>query len=434
MLIEEKTLLNQGQQAAADGFFQFLFSADKEMILSGPGGVGKTYLMGYLIDKVMPRYFQTCRMMGIEPEYDNVEMCATTNKAAEVLALATGRPTKTIHSFLNLKVANDYDTGRSKLTRTGAWVVHTRKIIFVDECSTEDPALILLLSEGTHKCKIIHVGDHCQLGPVGYVSSPLYSMNLPFFELTEPMRNADQPALMAICQQLRDTVETGIFKPIQVVPGVIDWADDEEMQQAVDQTFQQQTRTNRILAYTNHRVNEYNEHIRGLRNLPAEFQVGELLVNSQAIKIGKSMLSVEAEVEILSQHSATEKINIAPNVELEIRRMTFQSRLGIPFHDVPVPVDRAHYASLVRYYGQKKNWGRLYHLKDTYPDLRPLDAATVHKAQGSTYNTVFVDLGNISTCHQQHMVARMLYVAFSRARNRVIMYGDLAQKYGGLIQ
>jgi hypothetical protein len=31
--------LNAGQQAAADGFFQFLFSEQKELILSGAGGV-----------------------------------------------------------------------------------------------------------------------------------------------------------------------------------------------------------------------------------------------------------------------------------------------------------------------------------------------------------------------------------------------------------
>ena len=46
--------LNKGQQAAADGFFDFLFSGDKEMIISGPGGTGKSYLLGYLIDEIMP--------------------------------------------------------------------------------------------------------------------------------------------------------------------------------------------------------------------------------------------------------------------------------------------------------------------------------------------------------------------------------------------
>ena len=38
--------LNAEQQAAADGFFAFLFNDEKEINLRGPGGVGKTYLMG----------------------------------------------------------------------------------------------------------------------------------------------------------------------------------------------------------------------------------------------------------------------------------------------------------------------------------------------------------------------------------------------------
>ena len=82
MKLSNPTTLNQGQQAAADGFFSFLFSTNSQMIISGPGGVGKTYLMGHMIDRVMPEYFNTCTLMGIKPEYDGVVMTATTNKAA----------------------------------------------------------------------------------------------------------------------------------------------------------------------------------------------------------------------------------------------------------------------------------------------------------------------------------------------------------------
>ena len=83
--------LNQGQQAAADGFFDFLFSADKELIISGPGGVGKSFLMGYLIDEIMPRYEKMCSLLNQPAKYLDVHMTATTNKAAEVLAQADKR-------------------------------------------------------------------------------------------------------------------------------------------------------------------------------------------------------------------------------------------------------------------------------------------------------------------------------------------------------
>ncbi len=425
--------LNQGQQAAADGFFKFLFTPEKELILSGPGGVGKTFLMGYLIDRIMPRYFETCQLMGQKPAFDEVVMTATTNKAAEVLALATNRPTSTIHSFLNLRVKDNYTTGKSELTKTGAWEVHERKIIFVDESSMIDTPLRRALLEGTHDCKIVYVGDHCQLAPVMETISPIYNTNLPFFELTEPMRNSGQPALINLCKQLRHTVETGEFLPIQIVPGVIDHLNDAEMQQAIDTTFLHQTRDSRILAYTNKRVVQYNDHIRLLRQLPDQACKGELLVNTSAIQLRNGMLTVEDEVEILSA-DRTELVEIVPDLDpLEVQMVTLRTSLNVIHTRVPLPANKPYFDQLLAYFKKHKRWERYFYLKNTFPDLRQRDAATIHKAQGSTYQSVFVDVGNISTCHQPDVVARMLYVAFTRPQQRIFLYGNLAKKYGGLI-
>lgn len=414
----------------------FLFSDEREFVISGPGGTGKTHLMSHLIDTIMPQYHETCKMMNIDPAYDGVVMTATTNKAAEVLAQATQRPTETIHSFLNLKVQDDYETGQSKLTKTQNWVVHENKIVFVDECSMEDTPLYRMLHEGTHKCKIIHVGDHCQLAPVMEPISPIYKIpTMPFYALSEQMRNAGQPALMNICNQLRHTVETGQFLPIQIVPGVIDHLNDEQMQLEIANTFTQQTKASRILAYSNRRVMAYNDHIRALRQLPDEYQIGENLINNNSIQLKGGRLSVEEEVTIVTRAPDTELVVIEPddpNAILEVRRCTLRTSIGEEFYNIPIPVNKAHHQAMTKYYGRIKDFSRYFHLKNTYPDLRQRDAATIHKSQGSTYDTVFIDLSNVSECHQPHVVARMLYVAFSRARTRVFLYGTLASKYGGL--
>ena len=416
----------------------FLFSPEKEFVISGPGGTGKTHLMSHLIDETMPRYHDTCKMMGIEPQFSDVQMTATTNKAAEVLAQATNRPTSTIHSFLNLKVADDFETGQSRLTKTINWMVHENKILFIDECSMIDSPLYRMIHEGTHESKIVYVGDHCQLAPVMEPIAPIYKVpTMPFYGLTEQMRNAGQPALMALCNQLRDTVETGIFKPIQIVPGVIDLLDDQQMQEALAQTFTQQTKDHRILAYSNNRVMQYNDHIRALRQLPAEYQTGEFLVNNSSMQLKGGMLSVEEDIEIVRRSSDIEQVIIdpyEPNAVLEVRRCDIRTSIGEQFHNLPVPVNKAHHRNLTKYYGRIKDWPKYFQLKNQYPDFRQRDAATVHKSQGSTYDSVFIDLANISSCHQPQVVARMLYVAFSRARHRVFLYGQLAPKYGGLLQ
>lgn len=425
--------LNEGQQAAADGFFQFLFDEGKELIISGPGGVGKTFLMGHLIDQIMPRYQQTCQLMGIKSEFDEVVMTAMTNKAAEVLAMATGRPTQTIHSFMNLKVMDDYETGRSLLTKTKNWRVHCNTIIFIDECSMVDRGLLEMLREGTHKCKIIYVGDHCQLAPIMEPISPIYRLGLPFYNLSEPMRNSGQPALMNLCNQLRHTVETGEFKPIQVVPGVIDHLDGPQMEQEVISSFSNDGAPARILAYTNKQVVAYNDYIREMRQLTEPYHVGEKLINNAAIQTPIGMMSVEEEIEIVRLDEIISSVEISTGVMLDVVRADLRNKFGEIYSNIPLPVDKKHFSDLVKYYQKQKNWNRYFHLKNQYPDLRPRDAATVHKAQGSTYDTAYVDLNNLSTCHNPNQAARLLYVAFTRARNRVVLYGDLADKYGGLV-
>lgn len=428
----EETPLNQGQQAAADGFFEALMGGVKELSISGPGGVGKTFLMGYLIDKIMPRYFEACSLLNIKPEFTSVAMTATTNKAAEELALSTGRETFTTHSFFNLKVVDDYATGKSRITKSGSWKVHQNMIIFIDEASMVDRQLLGMIREGTCNCMVVWVGDHCQMAPVMESISPIYEGSLPFYELTEPMRT-NNPHLQALNLQLRQTVETGVFNPIKLVPGIIDWLDDQAMEAELCNTFAQGAGDNRVLAYTNQRVMQYNDYIRDYRRLPSTYQVGERLINNSAVQLSNSMISVEAEVEIVRLDSQTTMVPIDNNVELEIRYADLSTRYGSMFTGVMLPEDRAHYEQLVKYYKTQKNWNRYYHLKNKYPDLRPRDASTVYKAQGSSYGTVFVDVGNLSTCHNPNQAARMLYVACSRARHRVVFYGTLAEKYGGLV-
>lgn len=424
--------LNQDQQAAAEGFFQFLLSKDKEFIISGPGGVGKTFLLSHLIDVVIPRYREACRLLGINPIYDEVCMTALTNKAVEVLYTATKEPSQTIHSLLNLRVKDDYKTGRSELIPTNNYKILYTKIIFIDEASMIDYPLLKMIRDTTQDCKIIYVGDHCQLPPIKEPVSPVYSRDLPLFELKQQMRNSGQPALMNVCQQLRDTVETGVFNPIQLVPGVIDHLDDAQMEQEIEHYFKVPS-NNRILAYTNQRVVEYNNYIRELRQLKGTYVVGERLINNSAIQLHDRMIPIEKELQISWLSKNVKPIEIEDGVHLEVRYADLRAKY-VTYLNIPLPEDREHFSALLKHYAKTKNWKKYFHLKNTYPDLRPKDAITIHKSQGSTYDNVFIDLSNLSTCHNKNLAARLLYVAFSRASKRVFLYGDLAPKYGGLIE
>lgn len=430
-----KLPLNAGQTEAAEGFFEFLFDKnEKELNISGAGGVGKTFTMAHMIDEIMPRYHKTCQTLGIKSEYDEVVMTATTNKAAEVLAQATGRPASTYHAFQGLTVKNNFSTGEADLIPARNYSIKHNKVIFIDEASMIDRKLRKFILEGTHNSKIVYVGDHAQLLPVKEVSSPVYDSGIKTFYLTEQMRTTI-PELQALHKQLRDTVEGKTsFLPIKCVPGVIDWVDSDDMQLLLEQHFTNKTNS-RIVAYTNGQVVNYNTYVRDLNGLSGEFVVGEELVSNSAVTIGKSdRLSIEQEVRITDREPRTRMVRITDDIELEVRDCTLDSGYGGYIEEVPIPVDYEYFNNLVKFFGKQKRWDLYFKLKETYPELRATHACTVHKSQGSTYDTVFIDAGDLSTCRQPDVVARLLYVAVSRARKRVVFYGDLAKKYGGLIK
>ena len=426
--------LNADQLAAAEGFFESLFDPNvKEMNISGPGGVGKTFTMAYMIDEIMPQYYKACEMMNIKPEYNEVVMTATTNKAAEVLAQATGRSTSTIHSHLGLTVKNNYSTGEADLIKSKQWNVKERQIIFVDEASMIDHKLRGFINEGQHKSKIVYVGDHCQLAPIKEPISTVYSSGLPMHQLLIPMRT-NKPELLALNQMFRDIVEgKRDFGDIHLSPGVIDHVDGDEMEKLLKEHFIDHTNS-RVLAYTNNQVLQYTDYIRGMRGVSGEFVEGEELVSNSAIRIGQERISIEQEMTLVERATITEMVRIDADVELEVRRCTMDTGYGGMIYDLKVPVDMGHFNALVKHYGKVKNWERYFYLKETFPDLRAKDSCTVHKSQGSTYDTVFVDLGDLSVCRNPADAARLFYVAFSRARNRVVMYGNLAERFGRIVR
>ena len=64
-------------------------------------------------------------------------------------------------------------------------------------------------------------------------------------------------------------------------------------------------------------------------------------------------------------------------------------------------------------------------INPTHKEYEIALTATTNKAQGSTFDRVFVDLDDIRRCNSGDQIARMLYVGVSRARTQVFLTGDL---------
>lgn len=426
-----ETKLNDGQKKAVEELLDFLLSDQKEFNLSGAAGTGKTFMMRYIESHILDEYKTLCTVMGFgTPKNYQCQYVATTNKAAEVLSKSILKPTSTVHSFLGLRVKDNYSTGKQDIIRTNKFRVYSNILLFIDEASMIDENLYSHLMDAMDDtCKIIYVGDHFQLAPVSETISQIYNQNNPLTVLTEPMRNNTQPALMALCDQFRRTVDTGKFFPIKLVKGVIDWIDGTETKALIDSLFKEENSDARILCYTNDRVSEYNQYIRNIRNYGSFYAVGENLILNTPFEIGSSIASAETEI-LVTHVDHNISSYVTPEGKLDTYKITVAG-MPVPNATINVPLDTVEAKKLLKRLAKKKLWTEYFGFQKQFPDLRPRDASTVHKAQGSTYETVIIDLDNIGRCFDRDQTARMLYVAISRARSRIYLRGILPDWYGG---
>lgn len=424
--------LTPDQLSAADGFGMFLLDPTaKEFVISGAAGVGKTTLLKYLTESAFLDNISTLAGRPL-PDLD-WHFTATTNKAADVLNSVGFKDSRTIHSLLGLKVTNDFNSGVTRIERTAKSPIISNALIVIDECSMVDTILRRLINEGTYNCKLLYVGDHCQMAPITETISPVFEFNTTAV-INEIVRSKNSPTITALCKALRNTVETGEFFTIPESPGSIDYLDPAQAETAIQDAFVLNTGTHdRILHYRNEQVLAMNHWIRDKRGLPPEFMKGEFLVSNSATHAqttvdGKRyMLSIEQEIEVLDV-SAVEMMDMkAFNVDTHIATYVIETQFGgfrVAKHPHELKACLAHLS-------KQKAWYQFFQLKEAFADLRMREACTVYKAQGSTYHTTFIDLTDIGRCNNPAQVARMLYVACSRATDRICFIGRLPLKYGG---
>lgn len=437
-------MLNAGQQLAYNGLLDFMVGNNPYICLTGPGGVGKTFLLANFVTNALDEYEKLCALMSIPCTLQSIYFTATTNKATEILGESLNNSgltlsidsISTIHSLLSLKVTNNYSTGKSKLHTTAGTKKIFNALVVIDESSLVDQMLMKVFDTFFDRdtCRIIYVGDHAQLPPINEKLSPIFSdPNIKKIHLTEPVRQNANSHLYHECTRLREAVtnNTPITEIIADNKSIIQ-VGKEVAFDTLHQVFGSPSLNNRILAYTNNRVKQYNSYLRSYRKLPDIFTAGEIVVNNSAISSQRLVykMPVEGVYEIeedlgLSSYSHTSNLT-SEEYELSVREYRIR-RLnnGEPSIVVKIPQNQTKYNNGLSALKNMQDWGAYYHFKESLPDLRPTDACTIHKSQGSTYDNVFIDLQDISKCREASLLKRLLYVALSRAKNKVYLYGSL---------
>lgn len=408
------TLLTQDQEQAKLAIFNFL-NNDSEtcFVLEGAAGTGKTWLIRH-VEEQYTKIGKVLTMTGTYTQRTWI-YTATTHKASHALAHATQATTQTIHSLLKLCLRPDYSTGTYSLTRSYKEPLVEKQIIVIDEASYIDYQLLEAILEFTKNCKIIFMGDPNQLTPIGLNHSPVFKQGFPTVHLNQIVRQQDSHPLTPILKDFRNFIsgKTSKFPVINTVPEVVH-LDTDDFNKCIENEFDADwdKAKCRLLAWRNKTVNKYNKFLFEKNTNRKVFAKGDIVISNHSVE----GIKTDEELEIKSVRAATELDCKGHWCDVE------NDRTGAT---VFVPAKSSDYKKYKTKYLRENNTQAVQTIMDDWADLRPAYACTINKAQGSTYNKVFIDLSDFKSLKDHNHLARLLYVAMSRAKYQVIFTGDL---------
>lgn len=409
--------LTTDQQSALDSFTKFLTDPTETVfVLSGYSGTGKSTLIKIILqqyDKIM----RTAKLINPSVRSLSVALTATTNKAAESLSFVTSEPVSTIHSFLGLRVHTDYETNVTRLVPKRNEIQH-EMLIFIDEASYVDRQLLELIFKLTKNCKIVFMGDPAQLTPVKSTHTPVFSANFPGAHLSQVVRQAEGNPIIDLSTKFRETVNTGEFFSFTPDGVAIQHVQRDAFNQAIVDEFNKPDwhyQDSKVLGWTNKCVIGFNHAIRDSVKGDPDFQVGDYAICNKFITAGGVSFKTDQMVCITSISE--------PRVELGVEGRFY----GIDGKaSVFGPKSLAEKNARIKAARAQEDFDIVEQIENKWVDLRAAYACTINKAQGSTFDRVFIDLDDVGRCNSGDQIARMLYVGVSRARHQVILTGDLA--------
>ncbi|SMF93954.1 UvrD-like helicase C-terminal domain-containing protein [Methylomagnum ishizawai] len=384
----------------------------------------------------------------------------------------------TLHSFLGLQM-QERDDGTQQITQKRDSTIHDLDVLVVDEASMVGTDMFKLLLRVRRDCLILFVGDPAQLPPVekaGVGMSPVFSHVERQARLTEVVRQAQGNPMIALSMVIRRFIEAEqrmtMADIMAAIPrdataiGAFSMRPEEIAGWAVSEI--REGRDCRVLAFRNATVEFFNRAVHEALYGPVPdgrtpFDVGEpVIVHSacDADKVAENMVRLIDGVEVSTP--VTDPTQLHTSQELTIKRIERDVRHRY-YPDVPerpslradllylddgddneIMVHVAHDPDLVarlvselftqandlkRRANDEMNpklkeglltdskgaSGRAWAMKNAFAPIRHAYAITVHKSQGSTFDTALVDYRDLNRMVEAYQFNRALYVACTRA-------------------
>ena len=426
------------QRNALDALRTFLSGDEPMFSLKGYAGTGKSTIAFAIAQEYMARGKQ-------------VAFTAPTNKAVRVgskIAASrhlTGMQFATIHSFLGLALVKK--NGEKVLTQKGTSSAAFTPLTYLDECSMVSEELWDWTTRSFNRhSKLILMGDPAQLYPVGEGRSPTFSKDIPGVTLKQVVRQAEGSPLMDYITSIRRSVTQRTegykgYKPTNIPKG-------QDQVQASSRTealkyattmldaFEFEPDSFRIVAWRNEMVDNYNHHLRRKRhgaNAPT-FVPGERLIAREPI--------LAPDKKTVLVQTSTEFVVLGVRTGEYGHYKAWALTVQVEGSDTPITIYTVHDDDKHRFDNETKRlkaaairqpflWRTYYDHLETFAQVRPCYALTVHNSQGSTFEKVIidgVDLAGRLYCQNGETKTkafkehnRLWYVGASRASTKLVV-------------
>lgn len=404
--------------------------------LVGSAGTGKTYLTVQIVRKLLDAKISCA-------------ITAPTHKAAGVISNLffenkINATSKTIHSFLGIKPMVDYETGIESFAVDKKSKRVPVDVLLVDESSMISDELFDLILEALESNLVryvIFIGDPNQLLPVNGSSSAVFEIKNQH-RLTQIVRQAKDSYIIKLANSIKEIIESKRYLPLDQF---LKYNLDENAkcfhnEESFVNDFYSNEKwwdENKILAtYKNRDVDGFNRQIRNhywvqkgvmkpevlrqgdsLRFLDG-YSVNDIAIyhNGQEIMLDYAVKKYHEKLECYFWECKSANV-----IEQQVFRVidpisakTFNDKLQF----------LANKAKKTPFPSRNESW-KIYHdVKNMFASVQYIYASTIHKLQGSTYETCYINVYDLITNNNMSLDEkyRLLYVAITRASKEIKIF------------
>lgn len=386
--------------------------------LTGFAGTGKTFMTAYLI-----KYFS---------KMYSIDVCTPTHKSLRVIKNTIYSITpdvknvsfRTIHSYCGLKLKQD---GPKLIIDIDGYLKIKQnfgQVLIIDESSMVSEQLFnfILSHIKKHKIKIVlFVGDNFQLLPVEEDKSkkfPVYDLPRQY-NLEEIIRQKGDNTIIDVIDSVRKeiiekTFKLDFVKKVSESKNLTIFDTEKDM---IKHFCQNDNEDKIFLNYTNDKVNYINAICKRFEDMKSKRAESEYSVGDHLILQGSyNDVKNGSEIKILEvQETKFEDLECFYMKVIDIYEETTS------YIRVLKKSSMIEYKNRLSVFAQSKMWSLYWGLMENFTEVKHAWSCTVHKAQGSTFNEVYINFKDFNVYSDKENLCRLLYVAFSRTSNKVYL-------------